>query len=92
MTDDFEQQFEDVPDKVIQVQILMELRQIRELLAGDTDQPEAEPQQEPQFQCQRCNSEVPKSEVEDHASRQHNWDSSLGSAALWALYEPITGR
>jgi len=90
MTDDFEQQFEDVPDKVIQVQILMELRQIRELLAGGTDQPE--PQQEQQFQCQRCNAEVPESEVEQHASKQHNWDSSLGDAALYNLYEPITGR
>jgi len=90
MSDDFEQQFEDVPDKVIQVQILMELRQIRELLAGN--RPEPEPQQEPQFQCQRCNSEVPESEVEQHASRQHNWDSSLGDAALYNLYEPIAGR
>jgi len=90
MTDDFEQQFEDVPDKIIQVQILMELRQIRELLAGDAVEPE--PQQEPQFECQRCNTQVPESEVEDHASRQHNWDSSLGHAALWNLYEPITGR
>jgi len=90
MSQDFEQQFQDVDPKLIQVQILMELRQIRELLAGDTDQPE--PQQEPQFECQRCNTEVPESEVEDHASSQHNWDSSLGDAALWALYEPITGR
>jgi len=88
MTDGFEQQFEDVPDKVIQVQILMELRQIRELLAGDA----VEPEPEPQFQCQRCNTEVPESDVEQHASSQHNWDSSLGDAALWALYEPITGR
>jgi len=90
MTDDFEQQFEDVPDKVIQVQILMELRQIRELLSGD--RPEPELQQEPQFECQRCNTEIPESELTTHASRQHNWDSSLGDAALYNLYEPITGR
>jgi len=88
MTDDFEQQFDDVDPKLIQVQILMELRQIRELLSGDA----VEPQQEPQFQCQRCNTEVSESDVEQHASSQHNWDSSLGHAALWALYEPITGR
>jgi len=90
MTDDFEQQFEDVPDKVIQVQILMELRQIRELLAGDPVEPE--PEQEPQFQCQRCNTEIPESELTTHASSQHNWDSSLGDAALYNLYEPIAGR
>jgi len=88
MTDDFKQQFEDVDPKVIQVQILMELRQIRELLAGDRPEPDAEQQ----FECQRCNTEIPESEVEDHASSQHNWDSSLGDAALYNLYEPIAGR
>jgi len=88
MTNDFKQQFEDVDPKVIQVQILMELRQIRELLAGDRPEPDAEQQ----FECQRCNTEIPESEVEDHASSQHNWDSSLGDAALYNLYEPIAGR
>ena len=72
--DDFEDQWNDLDEKVILAQILTELQQIRLLLSdaerdaqSDADDPPGE------YTCQRCpgDTRVPAGERERHAMNEH---------------------
>lgn len=74
MTDDYEQQFEELDEKVVLVQILSELQAIRQLLTdAETDAPSDSTEQET-YRCTLCPGDVtvPKAKRERHAQSQHN--------------------
>lgn len=68
---DFEQQWDDLDDKVILVQILTELQQIRMALTDATQSPQTDRSSEPMYECKRCGKQVLQREAEQHARRQH---------------------
>jgi len=86
MTDpqqDYEDEWEQLDEKVIQAQILTELQQIRMLLQS---------QQEPQndsvrYRCTKCGATVATDEREAHARREHKAPSDMADA----LFEVVDG-
>ena len=69
--DDFEQQWGDLDDKVILVQILTELQQIRMALTGAAQHPQTDRNSAPMYECKRCGKQVTQGEKEQHAYKQH---------------------
>jgi len=64
--EELEQQYQDIDPKVLQIQILMELRAIRMSLSNP------EPRDKPEtVECSMCEEEIPESEKKDHA-KEHN--------------------
>lgn len=86
MTDpqqDYEDEWEQLDEKVIQAQILTELQQIRMLLQS---------QQEPQndsvrYRCTKCGATVATDEREAHARREHKAPADMADA----LFEVLDG-
>ena len=86
MTDpqqDYEDEWEQLGEKVIQAQILTELQQIRMLLQS---------QQEPQsdsvrYRCTKCGATVATDEREAHARREHKAPADMADA----LFEVVDG-
>ena len=68
---DFEQQWDDLDDKVILVQILTELQQIRMALTGATQGTQTDRKSESMYECKRCGEQVTQGEKERHAYKQH---------------------
>jgi len=86
MTDpqqDYEDEWEQLDEKVIQAQILTELQQIRMLLQS---------QQEPQsdsvrHRCTKCGETVSEDKRERHAQREHKAPADMADA----LFEVVDG-
>ena len=68
---DFEQQWDDLDDKVILVQILTELQQIRMALTQGRQHPQTDRNSAPMYECKRCGTQVTQGEKERHAYKQH---------------------
>jgi len=64
--DELEQQYEDLDPKLIQIQILMELKAIRAKLNSPEPRGESET-----VECSMCDKEIPEGQKEDHAET-HN--------------------
>lgn len=64
--EELEEQYKDIDPKLIQIQILMELSQIRMAL---TTQSESETTV---YECKACGESVESSKLKSHAERQHN--------------------
>jgi len=73
-TDDFEQEWDDLDEKVILVQILTELQQIRLLLSEADRDAQSESSSGTMYVCTKCpdDTQVPKSDRERHARSEHN--------------------
>jgi len=72
--DDFEDQWNDLDEKVILAQILTELQQIRLLLSqADTGASDDAGGETPEYQCTKCPGDVRVAEGdrERHARKQH---------------------
>jgi hypothetical protein len=63
-----EAQFADLDPKVIQVQILMELQQIRMALT----EPQEEEETPDMYRCGACGEDVPAEKRQPHAEERHN--------------------
>ena len=74
---DFEQQWDDLDDKVILVQILTELQQIRMALTGAAQDSQTNRNSEPMYECKRCGTQVTQGEKERHAYKQHKAPSDM---------------
>lgn len=79
----YEEQWQQLDEKVIQAQILTELQQIRMLLQS---------QQEPQndsvrYRCTKCGATVATDEREAHARREHKAPADMADA----LFEVVDG-
>jgi hypothetical protein len=74
MTDqqeDYADEWDDVPEKVILAQIMTELQQIRLLLSeGDTRASDGG-ESEDAYVCLACDATVPAADREQHAQKQH---------------------
>ena len=68
---DFEQQWDDLDDKVILVQILTELQQIRMALTQGRQGTQTDRKSESMYECKRCGEQVTQGEKERHAYKQH---------------------
>ena len=68
---DFEQQWDDLDDKVILVQILTELQQIRMALTKGRQDSQTDRNGELMYECKRCGKQVTQGEKERHAYKQH---------------------
>lgn len=71
-SDDYEEQWEQLDEKVLLVQILMQLEEanthLQELTGGEQVQEEATPM----YDCQRCTKTVKEEDRQQHAESQHN--------------------
>jgi hypothetical protein len=70
MGDDYQEQWDDIDEKVLLVQILTELQQIRVALTDAQSRSEQE-QDADTYQCKRCNATVQADARERHAREQH---------------------
>ena len=68
---DFEHQWDDLDDKVILVQILTELQQIRMALTQGRQDSQTDRNSEPMYECKPCGKQVTQGEKERHAYKQH---------------------
>jgi len=87
MTDqeDYEAEWDDVPEKVILAQIMTELQQIRLLLSeGDTRASDGD-ESEPAYECVRCGETVPAGDRETHATGTHKAPPDMTEL----LFEPV---
>jgi len=64
---DHSDEWEDIDEKVVLVQILTELQQIRQALT-DAERGDDAP---PEYRCRRCGETVPESGRKQHAAGQH---------------------
>lgn len=84
-SDDFEQQFEDLDTKVVLVQILTELQQIRLLLSEATGDAPRDSDAPTTYQCTKCPATVPADGRERHARAEHNAPAGMEAA----LFEKV---
>ena len=68
---DFKDQWNDLDEKVILVQILTELQQIRMALTDATDDAQGQRNTEPTYRCRKCQATVKPSDRERHAMNAH---------------------
>lgn len=83
--DEFEKQLANVDTKTILIWQLAELSAIRTQLEGTNQPTEAEGESET-YMCTACNSEIPESELQDHAETAHNAPPNSDPLSL-GLYE-----
>ena len=76
-TDDFEDQWADLDEKVILVQILTELQQIRMTLTDATDDAQRDSSTEPTYRCRKCQASVEASDRERHAMNAHKCPADM---------------
>ena len=69
--DDFEDQWNDLDEKVILAQILTELQQIRLLLSDAESGAQSGAADETAYRCRKCDATVPAGDRERHARSQH---------------------
>ena len=69
--EDYEAEWEDVPEKVILAQIMAELQQIRLLLSEGDTRPSDDAESEDAYECVRCGATVPAADRESHAQGKH---------------------
>ena len=69
--DDFEDEWNDLDEKVILVQILTELQQIRMALTDATDDAQRDSNTEPTYRCRKCQATVEPRDRERHAMNAH---------------------
>ena len=74
---DFEQQWDDLDDKVILVQILTELQQIRMALTGPTQGSQTDRNSATMYECKRCGEQVTQGEKERHAMNAHKCPADM---------------
>ena len=69
--DDFEDQWNDLDEKVILAQILTELQQIRLLLSDAESGAQSDADEQDAYRCRKCDATVPAGDRERHARSQH---------------------
>ena len=69
--DDFEDQWNDLDEKVILAQILTELQQIRLLLSDAERGAQSDGDEQDAYRCRKCDATVPAGDRERHARSQH---------------------
>ena len=69
--DDFEDQWNDLDEKVILAQILTELQQIRLLLSDAEQGAQSDGNEQDAYRCRKCDATVPAGDRERHARSQH---------------------
>lgn len=80
--EELEAQYEDVDDKLIQIQILMELSQIRMLLEGAQMDSEGGESKDV-YRCTSCNEVVDAQDRQAHAEDEHNAPSDMDPSHLF---------
>ena len=76
-TDDFEDQWADLDEKVILVQILTELQQIRMTLTDATDDAQRDSNTETTYRCRKCQATVEPSDRVRHAMNAHKCPADM---------------
>jgi len=71
MTDDYEDEWDDVPEKVILAQIMSELQQIRLLLSEGDTRPSDDGDSADTYECTHCGATVTAAERKTHAYSAH---------------------
>lgn len=81
----YEEEFEELDPKVLQVQILTELQRIRMLLEGT----EESTSQAESVRCTMpgCSWSGTHDEREEHATNTHGWHTTMGDETLSDMYE-----
>ena len=74
---DFEQQWEGLDEKLILVQILTELQQIRMTLTDATDDAQRDKNTEPTYRCLKCQATVEAPDRERHALNAHKTPADM---------------
>ena len=69
--DDFEDQWNDLDEKLIHAQILTELQQIRLLLSDAERDAQSDADEQDAYRCRKCDAAVPAGDRERHARSQH---------------------
>lgn len=92
MTDDrdeqgYEQQWDDLSEKVILAQILTELQQIRLLLADADSAAQSDSDDAATYRCTECQTTVPADERESHARETHKAPPGMEDT----LFEEVDG-
>ena len=72
-----EQAWKDLDEKVILVQILTELQQIRMTLTDATDDAQRDKNTEPTYRCRKCQATVEPSDRERHALNAHKCPADM---------------
>ena len=75
--DDFKDQWNDLDEKVILVQILTELQQIRMTLTDATDDAQRDENTETTYRCRKCQATVEPSDRERHAMNAHKCPADM---------------
>ena len=74
---DFEDEWDGLDEKLILVQILTELQQIRMTLTDDTDDAQRDKNTEPTYRCRKCQATVEPSDRERHALNAHKCPADM---------------
>ena len=74
---DFEQQWDGLDEKLILVQILTELQQIRMTLTDDTDDAQRDKNTDPTYRCLKCQATVEAPDRERHALNAHKTPADM---------------
>ena len=75
--DDFEDQWNDLDEKVILAQILTELQQIRLLLSDAETDAQSDADEQDAYRCRKCDATVPAGDRERHARSQHKTPADM---------------
>lgn len=80
-SDEFEsykQELDDIPEKDIWLEIMVELKTIRYgLQTGDFGEIQETSEEPDLFECDICGDKVPKEDREDHAEKEHNLPNAI---------------
>ena len=74
---DFEDEWNDLDEKVILVQILTELQQIRMTLTDATDDAQRDSTKETTYRCRKCQATVEPSDRVRHAMNAHKCPADM---------------
>ena len=74
---DFEDEWDELDKKVILVQILSELQQIRMTLTDATDDAQRDKNTDPTYRCRKCQATVEPSDRERHALNAHKCPADM---------------
>ena len=75
--DGFEDQWNDLDEKVILAQMLTELQQIRLLLSDAESRAQRDGNGQDAYRCRKCDATVPAGDRERHARSQHKTPADM---------------
>ena len=83
----YEQQWQDLPEKVILVQILAELQRLNQTLSDAEGGAQSDGDEQDAYRCRKCDATVTAGDRERHARSQHKTPADM----VDGMFEEVEG-